>query len=250
MDLEPPPAGAAPAASGFHEDEPHRNGLQARLNWLRAGVLGANDGIISIAGLVVGVAAATSDRTTILIAGIAALVAGAISMALGEYVSVSSARDTERALIAKEKQELADDPEAELAELAEIYRLKGLSPRTAHQVAAELTENDALAAHVEAELGLDPDERTNPWHAAIASAVAFTLGAALPLLAMLLATPAARVPVTFVGVIVALSVTGSVSAWFGQAHRLRAVVRLLIGGALAMGATWAVGAALGTTTFG
>lgn len=248
MGLEPPPP-AATAPTGFHENEPHRNGLQARLNWLRAGVLGANDGIISIAGLVVGVAAATSDRTAILIAGIAALVAGAVSMALGEYVSVSSARDTERAMIAKEKQELADDPEAELAELAEIYRLKGLSPATAHQVAQELTQNDALKAHVEAELGLDPDERINPWHAAIASAIAFTLGAALPLLAMYFASAETRVPITFVGVIVALAVTGSVSAWFGQAHRLRAVLRLLIGGALAMGATWAIGAALGTATF-
>ena len=248
MDLEPPPVAAAPVAA-THESEPHSNGLQARLNWLRAGVLGANDGIISIAGLVVGVAAATSDRTAILIAGFAALVAGAVSMALGEYVSVSSARDTERALIAKEMQELADDPEAELAELAEIYRRKGLSERTARQVAAELTENDALAAHVDAELRLDLDHRINPWHAAVASAVAFTLGAALPLLAMYFASPDARVPVTFVGVIVALAVTGSVSAWFGQAHRLRAVLRLLIGGALAMGATWAIGAALGASTF-
>lgn len=248
MDREPPAAAAAPAAA-THANEPHGNGLQARLNWLRAGVLGANDGIISIAGLVVGVAAATSDRTTILIAGFAALVAGAVSMALGEYVSVSSARDTERAQIAKEKQELADDPEAELAELAEIYQRKGLSPSTARQVAAELTENDALAAHVDAELGLDPDERINPWHAAVASAVAFTLGAALPLLAMYFASPSARVPVTFVGVIVSLTVTGSVSAWFGQAHRLRAVLRLLVGGALAMGATWAIGALLGATTF-
>jgi VIT1/CCC1 family predicted Fe2+/Mn2+ transporter len=247
MNAADQPPATATTASGFHPDEPHRNGLQARLNWLRAGVLGANDGIISTAGIVVGVAAATSDRTAILIAGVAALVAGAVSMALGEYVSVSSARDTERALIAKEMQELADDPEAELAELAEIYRRKGLTEPTAHRVAVELTRNDALAAHVDAELGLDLDHRINPWHAALASAVAFTLGAALPLLAMVLAAPAARVPVTFVGVIVALAATGSVSAWFGQAHRLRAVVRLLVGGALAMGATWAIGAALGTS---
>ena len=246
-DSSPGPAAPGPA-SGFHPDEPHHNGLQARLNWLRAGVLGANDGIISTAGIVVGVAAATSDRTAILIAGVAALVAGAVSMALGEYVSVSSARDTERALIAKETQELADDPDAELAELAEIYRRKGLSQRTAHTVAVELTANDALAAHVDAELGLDLEHRINPWHAAIASAIAFTLGAALPLAAMYFASPETRVPVTFVGVIVALAATGSVSAWFGQAHRLRAVLRLLLGGALAMGATWAIGAALGTST--
>ena len=250
--MEPvePPAGAAPAASRLHENEPHRAGLRARLNWLRAGVMGANDGIISIAGLVVGVAAATSDRTAILVAGVAALVAGAVSMALGEYVSVSSQRDTETALIAKERRELEEDPEAELAELTEIYRLRGLTPQTAAQVAIELTERDALAAHLDAELGIHPDERANAWHAAIASAIAFTLGAALPLVAVVLAPEGARLPVTFVAVIVALMVTGSVSAWFGEARRLRAIVRLLIGGALAMGFTWAVGAAFGASVVG
>lgn len=250
--MEPDDAhdGATPVASGLHDDEPHRNGLRARLNWLRAGVMGANDGIISIAGLVVGVAAATSDRTAILVAGVAALVAGAVSMALGEYVSVSSQRDTETALIAKERRELEEDPEAELAELTEIYRLRGLTPQTAARVAVELTARDALAAHLDAELGLDPDERANPWHAAIASAIAFTLGAALPLVAVVLAPAAARLPVTFVAVIVALTVTGSTSAWFGQARRLRAVVRLLVGGALAMGFTWAIGAAFGASVVG
>src|SRR5665648_538573 len=157
------------AALGFHDDEPHTAGMHARLNWLRAGVLGANDGIISTAGLVVGVAAATSDRKAILIAGVAALVAGAVSMALGEYVSVSSQRDTERALIAKEMRELAEDPEAELAELAGIYQQKGLSREVAGLVAAELTARAALAAHVDAELGLDPEERVNPGHAALAA---------------------------------------------------------------------------------
>ena len=240
-----PPVGAAPVGSSW--DDPQGAVLASRLNWLRAGVLGANDGIISTAGLVVGVAAATTDRTAILIAGVAALAAGAVSMALGEFVSVSSQRDTEQALIEHERQEIEEDPEGELAQLAAIYERKGLSPSTARQVATELSERDPLAAHVEAELGLDPDERTNPWHAAIASAVAFTLGALLPLVAVVLAPVSARIPVTVAAVILALAVTGSVSAWFGRAHRLRAVVRLLVGGALAMAFTWAIGSVFGAT---
>ncbi|MCU1432776.1 MAG: hypothetical protein JWP95_1881 [Actinotalea sp.] len=249
LDLGVPAASAPHAADPERPgDEPHRlTGLQARLNWLRAGVLGANDGIISTAGVVVGVAAATPERTAVLVAGVASLVAGAVSMALGEYVSVSSQRDTERALIAQERRELQEDPEGELAELAEIYRAKGLSEATAQKVAEELTERDAVAAHVEAELGLDPDERTNPWHAALASAVAFTVGAFLPLLAVVLAPAPVRIPVTFVGVVVALAVTGTVSARLGGAHRLRAVVRLILGGALAMGITFGIGALLGAT---
>ena len=147
--------------------EPHRVGFASRLNWLRAGVLGANDGIVSIAALVVGVAAATTDLRTILIAGIAGIVAGSISMAAGEYVSVSSQRDSEKALIARERQELLDQPEEELAELADIYESKGLSPRTARLVAQELTRHDAIGAHLEAELGIDERQLTNPWHAAI-----------------------------------------------------------------------------------
>lgn len=227
--------------------EPHSNGVQARLNWLRAGVLGANDGIISTAGLVIGVAAATSDATAILIAGVAAVVAGAVSMALGEYVSVSSARDTEHALIATEQRELAEDPHGELLELAEIYRRKGLTEQTALQVATELHAGDALTAHVEAELGLDPHERTNPWHAAIASAISFTVGSLIPLLAVVLAPASTRVAVTFVAVLVGLVVTGTASARFGGARRTRAVVRLVVGGALAMGVTFGIGALLGAT---
>lgn len=237
-------------ADGHHIDEPHRKGLNARLNWLRAGVLGANDGIISTAGLIVGVAAATTDATAILIAGVAALVAGAVSMALGEYVSVSSQRDTERSLLAQERRELEEDPEGELAELAEIYRRKGLSPRTAVLVAHELTERDAFAAHVEVELGIDPDELTNPWHAALASAVAFTVGALIPLLAVVLAPAAGRVPVTFVAVVAALALTGSISARFSRSGRLRSILRLVVGGALAMAVTWAIGALLGVTVVG
>ena len=238
--VEPEPAEAS--------NEPHStNGMRARLNWLRAGVLGANDGIISTAGLVIGVAAATTNRTAILTAGVAGLVAGAVSMALGEYVSVSSQRDTERAMIAQERKELEDDPEGELIELAGIYESKGLSPQTARAVAAELTAIDPVRAHLDAELGLDAEDLTNPWHAALASAVAFIVGAVLPLLAVVVAAESSRIPVTFVAVLVALAVTGSVSAGLGGAGRRRAMARLLIGGALAMVVTFGIGALLGSS---
>ncbi len=239
-------------AEGTAHAEPHNggNGLKARLNWLRAGVLGANDGIISTAGLVVGVVAATPSRGAIITAGVAGLVAGAVSMALGEYVSVSSARDTEVALIAQERAELDEDPDGELQELADAYRAKGLSEETSRAVAKELTAKDAIRAHLEVEFGLDENDLTNPWHAAVASAAAFTVGALLPLLAVVLAPASAsqtsRIVVTVVAVIIALVVTGSVSAQLGGANRVRAVLRLVVGGALAMGVTWAIGSVLGT----
>jgi len=230
-----------------HGTEPHAPGHAERLNWLRAGVLGANDGIVSVAALVVGVAAATSDSAAILIAGIAALLAGAISMALGEYVSVSSQRDTERALIAKERWELANLPEQELAELAEMYRAKGLSVETSRRVADELTAHDALAAHLEVELHIGTEELSNPWHAAFASALAFTVGAILPLLAVLLLPPEWRLPATFLAVAVALVITGWLSAYLGGSPRGRAIARVLIGGLLALGVTWAIGGLIGTS---
>jgi VIT1/CCC1 family predicted Fe2+/Mn2+ transporter len=224
--------------------EPHGGGRSARLNWLRAGVLGANDGIVSVAGIVVGVAAATTTSTTIVTAGVAGLVAGAVSMALGEYVSVSTQRDSERAVLEVERRELAEEPEAELAELAAIYEDKGLSPATAWQVAVELTERDAFLAHAEAELGIDPADLTNPRHAALSSALSFTLGALLPLLAIL--TPAAiRIPVTVVAVLVALALTGAVGAILGAAPVQRAMIRVLAGGALAMATTFAIGHLVG-----
>lgn len=217
----------------------------AKLNWLRAGVLGANDGIISTAGLVVGVAGATSAIGPILTAGVAGVVAGAVSMALGEYVSVSSQRDAERALIERERRELEEDPEGELEELAAAYRAKGLTPETARAVAVELTEQDPFAAHLEIELGLDPDDLTNPTHAAISSGAAFTVGAVLPIAAIALAPAGIRIPVTFLAVLVALAVTGSVSARLGGAARGRAVLRLVLGGALAMIVTYGIGRLLG-----
>jgi VIT1/CCC1 family predicted Fe2+/Mn2+ transporter len=225
--------------------EPHRSGLGQRLNWLRAGVLGANDGIVSISGLVVGVAAATSERSAILAAGIAGLVAGAISMALGEYVSVSTQRDTELALVAKERYELDNYPAAELDELAGLYEAKGVSATTAHQFALELTQQDALAAHVDVELGLDADSLTNPWHAAGSSAAAFTAGSSLPILAVMLASNDLRVLITAATVTVALALTGWVSAVLGGARRAPAVGRLILGGTAAMGLTYFLGQVIG-----
>ncbi len=226
------------------DDEP--GSATVRTNWLRAGVLGANDGIVSTAGLVVGVAGATTDRATILTAGVAGLVAGALSMATGEYVSVSTQRDTEQALLDKERQELIDMPDEELAELAAIYVHKGLSPDLAQQVAVQLTEKDAFAAHVDVELGIDPDDLTNPWHAALASAVAFTVGALLPLLAIELAPPAVRVAVTFVAVVLALALTGWISARLGSARISTALWRNVLGGALAMAVTYGIGVLVGS----
>jgi len=207
-----------PDSPSGHSAEPHAGGLGQRLNWLRAGVLGANDGIVSTAGLVVGVAAVTPEPGPILTAGIAGLVAGAVSMALGEYVSVSSQRDTERALLAKEKAELEEFPEQELQELAAIYVAKGASVQTAMKLAEELTAHGPFAAHVDAELGIDPDELTNPWHAATSSAIAFTVGSVPPIVAILLPPAGIRVPVTFVVVLLALALTGALSAYLGGAR--------------------------------
>ena len=192
-----------------------------------------------------GVAGATADRTAIATAGVAGLVAGALSMAAGEYVSVSTQRDTERALLEKERRELEEMPEEELAELTQIYRDKGLSEDLARQVAEQLTEHDAFAAHVDAELGIDPDDLTNPWHAAYASAIAFTVGALLPLVAILLLSTGTRVPVTFIAVVLALALTGWLSARLGDADRARAIRRNVLGGALAMLVTYGVGIAFG-----
>nr|WP_225728334.1 MULTISPECIES: VIT family protein [unclassified Nocardia] len=235
----------APQTEAIHPNEPHATGLATRLNWLRAAVLGANDGIVSVAGIVVGVAAATTARGPILTAGIAGLVAGAVSMALGEYVSVSTQRDSERALLATECRELREQPEAELAELAAIYQAKGLSAETARLVAEELTEHDAFAAHAEAELGIDPNELTNPWHAAISSALSFTLGALLPLLAIVLPPTGFRIPIAVAAVLVALLLTGSLGARLGGAPVLRATVRVALGGAAAMAVTYFVGHLVG-----
>jgi VIT1/CCC1 family predicted Fe2+/Mn2+ transporter len=229
------------------EKEPHGKNHIAKLNWLRAGVLGANDGIVSIAGLVVGVAGATQSVQLILTAGLAGVVAGAISMAAGEYVSVSSSRDTEKALLEKERYELTHHPQEELEELAHIYEQKGLNPQTALLVAKELSAKDAMAAHFDAELGIDPNNLTNPWHAALASAVAFVFGAIIPMIAILLPSDAYRVPVAFSAVVIALVITGTASAKIGGAPVKRAVFRVVTGGILAMAVTYGIGRVFGVS---
>lgn len=247
------PAGDAPdeipatlgRATITQVDEPHASGMSGRLNWLRAGVLGANDGIVSTAGVVVGFAAATSDRGAIILAGIAALSAGALSMAAGEYVSVSTQRDSERALIQLERQELQDDPEGELAELAEMYEHKGLSHDLARQVAVELTAKDPLIAHADIEFGIDPDDLTNPWAAAGASMSAFIVGALLPLLTISFSPASLRTFVTVAAVAVALVLTGWASARLGRSPAPRAIARNVVGGLLAMVVTYAIGAVVG-----
>ena len=225
-------------------DEPH-GGSTTRLNWLRAAVLGANDGIVSTAGVIVGVAGATTARAPILTAGIAALVAGALSMGVGEYVSVSTQRDTEKALLEKERRELAETPDEELSELTSIYAGKGLDADLAHQVAVQLTAHDALGAHAEVELQIDPDNLTSPWHAAGASALAFFVGALLPLLAVLISSPNWHVPVIGVAVILALVLTGVISARLGGMGPGRQVARNVIGGTLAMAVTYGIGSLVG-----
>ncbi|MBT2383235.1 VIT family protein [Streptomyces sp. ISL-11] len=226
-------------------DEAHAGVLGPRLNWLRAAVLGANDGIVSTAGLVVGVAGATDARGTLLTAGLAGLLAGSMSMAAGEYVSVSTQRDSERAALALERRELATTPQAELAELTGLLEGKGLTRELAREVAEQLTDHDALRAHAEVELGIDPDALTNPWHAAGASFLAFTAGALLPLLAIVLPPAAVRLPVTVVAVLGALILCGWGSARLGEAPAGRAMLRNAGGGALAMGVTYAAGVLLG-----
>lgn len=216
-----------------------------RVGWLRATVLGANDGIISTAALLLGVAAADSGRSAILTAGMAGLVAGAISMALGEYVSVSSQRDTERSDIAKETWELEHQADFELDELTAIYQSKGLEPALAREVAVQLTEHDALATHLRDELGISQDELARPLQAAWSSALSFSVGAAMPLAAAALAS-SSRIAVIIAVSLVALVVLGFVGARAGGASAGRSITRVVVGGCLAMAATMAVGWAFGS----
>jgi len=221
-----------------HPDDPHyitRNG------WLRAAVLGANDGIVSVSALVVGVAASGPDPRMILIAGVAGLVAGAMSMAAGEYVSVSSQADTERADIKREEMALRDTPDAEFEELVEIYRSRGLSSETARTVAQELSEKDALAAHVREELGLSDIHSANPLQAAIASGLTFSVAAAIPVLAAFFAPSALIVPTVLVVTVVALAGLGALGAKAGGAPLLPATFRVVSWGVIAMAVTAGVG---------
>jgi VIT1/CCC1 family predicted Fe2+/Mn2+ transporter len=218
--------------------------LPNRLNWLRAGVLGANDGIVSTAAIVLGMAGATAERGPILFAGLIGLLAGALSMAAGEFVSVSTQRDTERALLGRQRLRLADQPAAERDALATAFVDRGLDADLAGRVADGLTTHDALAAHASTRFGVDADQPTQPAHAAVASFVAFVLGAAVPLLA------AAVAPVAWyvvVAVVVALAVTGAVSARLGRSPMLPAVARNVAGGLIAMAVTFGLGSLVGGT---
>ena len=224
-----------------HTQEEHTKSLGDQLNWLRAGVLGANDGLVSTAGIVVGVAGATSTVSTIFTAGLAGLVAGSLSMAGGEYVSVSTQRDTEQAAIELEKWELENLPEQELDELTQIYEARGISPELARQVAEEVTARDALRAHSELELNIDPDALTSPWHAAGASFLAFAVGGVIPAAAILVPIDTWNVVICVVAVLIGLVITGYVSARLGKAEAKPAVLRNVVVGSLTMAITWIVG---------
>jgi vacuolar iron transporter family protein len=226
-------------------DEAQGGEIASRLNWLRAGVMGANDGIVSTAGMVVGVAGAAVSNEALMAAGISAAIAGALSMAVGEFVSVSSQRDSQRAELEIEKAELASDPRHGLDQLTDLVEATGVDRSLAHQVAVQLTKKDALAAHARFELNIDPDELANPWQAGVASMLAFTVGALIPLLAILLSPRPMAVPVTATSVVMALALTGVVSAHLGRAPKLKAGLRTVGGGLLTMTVTFAIGSLIG-----
>jgi len=228
-----------------------RSTMAAKLNWLRAGVLGANDGIMSTSGLILGVAASPGvTSATIVLAGVAAVVAGSISMAGGEYTSVSAQRDSEKAALEVERKELADNPEGELRELAWYFEQKGISPTLAIKVAEELTANDALKAHAEAELGIDSEHHVSPMQAALSSFVAFAVGGLLPLLAVSGPWTAYRIQATVAAVVAALVLTGYVGAKIGGAKSGRGIIRNVTVSLVTMGITYAIGHLVGTNLAG
>lgn len=227
------------------QPEPHIHKTGKKLNLLRAAVLGANDGIISVASIVVGVAGASNSSKFIFTAGIAGLVAGALSMSVGEYVSVSTQRDTEKAFLEKEQFEITNNPEKELRELELIYEKKGLSKETAQLVAQELTAHDAFAAHADAELGINLHDPINPWSAVFASAVSFFCGAIIPLIIIIISPISIRIPITFISVLVALTITGLLSSHAGETNKILATVRIIAGGMLAMLITFGIGKLFG-----
>ncbi len=242
--MQPDARGIRGVTGGVLSRERH---LSHRTGWLRAAVLGADDGVISVAAIIVGVAAAGSSRSAILTAGIAGLVAGAASMAAGEYVSVSSQADSERADLALERRELGSDPEGERAELAAIYRERGLSDTLAEQVATELSaRDDVLAVHARDELGMTALSHARPLQAAGASSAAFTAGAALPPLAVVFAPASLRIEVTMAATALALALTGWAGAWMGGAPPARGTLRVLVWGVAAMVLTMLVGRVVGT----
>lgn len=227
---------------------PHSEGHKShRSNWLRAAVLGANDGIVSTASLMLGVSAANASNATVLTAGVAGLTAGALSMAVGEYVSVSSQKDSEHADIAIERRSLEANPDEELKELAHIYVHRGLEPALADKVARQLHEHDAEAAHLRDELGIDQDGMANPAQASAASAISFSIGAAVPILAAIISPNNIDALLIVVLSLVALAVSGGIGAYLGGGHRVRAAARVLVGGSLAMAVTALIGQLIGNT---
>ncbi|PDQ34481.1 MAG: hypothetical protein B5766_11170 [Candidatus Lumbricidophila eiseniae] len=233
----------APGTGELPSDQSNNN----KLNKLRAAVLGANDGIVSVASVVMGVLGATSDHAAIAMAGLAALAAGALSMAVGEYVSVSSQSDAEKADINRQRHLLSADPSGQRDELAREYMKQGVSEATARQVATELSRKDPLRAHLRVHFNPDPNDINNAIHAATASFVAFTVGGLIPFLAMVLSPGSARIPATLIAVGIALFTTGYLSSAVGKTSRPRAILRVMMGGAGAMAITYVIGLLFGTT---
>ena len=226
-----------------HPGEPHRS---HRAGWLRAAVLGVNDGVVSTASLMLGVSTASTSKTAVLTAGVAGLTAGALSMAMGEYVSVSSQRDSERADIGIEARSLIDNPAEELEELAQIYVKRGLTSTLAHKVAVQLHQHDAVAAHARDELGINHEALANPTQAALASATAFSVGAIVPVLATIFSKGANSGWEIVMLALITLAISGAVGAHIGGGHKLRAAARVLIGGGMAMAITAFIGHIVGS----
>lgn len=238
-----------PTSEGFAAPEivqTESGRILSTLNWLRAGVLGANDGIVSTAAIIFGVAGGSASHSTIMLAAIAAIAAGALSMAAGEYVSVSTQRDIEQAELAREKRDLQEDPERELAVLARLFEQRGVQPVLAKDVARQMSAKDALSVHARAELGIDPEAITNPWAAALASLIAFTVGGLVPILAILLSPRPIEIRVSGVAVVIAMALTGAVSARLGRFAVIPSVIRNVAGGLLAMAVTYGIGTLAGT----
>lgn len=243
-DASPEDSSTKDSPGRSHHDK-ERSSRSEKVNRLRAGVLGANDGIVSVAGLAVGVAGATTDTRWLLIAGLASLIAGALSMAMGEYVSVSTQRDTDRALIERTRRDLAADPTGEHTHLVESLAETGIPDDVVEDVADSLERHDALRAHTRFRHNVEDDEVVSPLGAAIASLISFSIGGTIPLLAILLSPPVLRLPMTMLAVVVALALLGWASAKLGQSQARRATVRTIIGGLLAILVTYGIGAALG-----
>jgi VIT1/CCC1 family predicted Fe2+/Mn2+ transporter len=230
----------------FEQQRSAKDDLAKKLNWLRAGVLGANDGIVSTAGLLMGVAGAGASSEELLVAGIAATVAGSISMAGGEYTSVSAQKDSEIAALDRERRDLAENPELELRELALYYEGKGISFELSEKIAAELTSKDALKAHAEAELGINPDAHVSPSAAALSSFISFFGGSLLPLFAVCGPWENFRIPAALAAVVASLAITGLVGARIGGAKPAKAVIRNVVISLLTMGITYAIGTLVGS----